>query len=101
MSFRKLKDSVTIKDPVHWDPNELEVALKAIPGNMWELLIELLDGPKSFQELLKSNTRVVARFEYFSEYKPEKANRMYLKILLYYNHIMLLIVFFYHFSYSS
>jgi Co/Zn/Cd efflux system component len=81
MAMRKLKDSIIIKNPVHWDPQELEAALKAIPGNMWELLLELLEGPKTFNELIRSNTRVIARFEYFSEYKPEKAHRMYLKKL--------------------
>ncbi|TFG21089.1 MAG: hypothetical protein EU530_01250 [Promethearchaeota archaeon] len=80
MAMHRMKDSVTIKNPIHWESQEqAELALKSVPGNMWEILLELLEGPKTFQELLESNMRVVARFEYFSEYKPEKAHRMQLK----------------------
>jgi Co/Zn/Cd efflux system component len=80
MAMRKLRDSVTIKNPVYWkNQEELDLVLKSVPGNMWEILIELLDGPKTLQEILDSIRRVVARFEYFAEYKPEKARRMYIK----------------------
>ena len=82
MAMPRFRDSVTIKNPIHWESQEkAELALKSVPGNMWEVLLELIEGPKTYQELVDSNTRVVARFDYFSEYKPEKAHRMQLKKL--------------------
>ncbi|MBN2154701.1 MAG: cation transporter [Candidatus Lokiarchaeota archaeon] len=80
MVFRNLKESVAIKNPVYWESQEkVTLVMKSVSGNMWEVLIDLLEKPKTYQEIVDSNTRIVARFEYFSEYKPEKAQRMQIK----------------------